>query len=368
MAESLWHGDTSSRQTESLDRCDVCGGRLIKDFERGQYVCKECGTVLDHLILSPECELSFSNGDHAGKSYASGIYDSGPPTTITFHDLGISSEISGGFRDAKGNTLGGKARYRAILLRKWHSRTRTKDSRDLSIAKALTSINDLADRLGLPTYVREEACTIYRRIAEKRLTAGRCISVFVAVSLYAAIRRSKLPLMLRDVLPILQVSLSEFNAYLNIMKVETEVTVPPPDPVAWISKIASQCNFSQQSQVLAAKYVRVMAKVGETFGMLPHVIAAIALHRMGATIGDKKNVNAIAKAAKCAVVSIQKGFVSESEALRELKNRKKAALSPEATSQIQVGLHPRQVHERSRVSGNYSSLLYAPELESKVRA
>jgi transcription initiation factor TFIIIB Brf1 subunit/transcription initiation factor TFIIB len=174
--------------------------------------------------------------------------------------------------------------------------------------------------------------------------------------------------MLRDVLPILQVSLSEFNAYLNIMKVETEVTVPPPDPVAWISKIASQCNFSQQSQVLAAKYVRVMAKVGETFGMLPHVIAAIALHRMGATIGDKKNVNAIAKAAKCAVVSIQKGFVSESEALRELKNRKKAALSPEATSQIQVGLHPRQVHERSRVSGNYSSLLYAPELESKVRA
>lgn len=328
------------------------------DLERGQYVCKECGTVPNHQVFSPEFESNFADGSHTGRSYLSAMCESGPPTTIAFHDLGISSEIAGGFRDAKGNALGGKARYRAILLRKWHSRTRTKDSRDLSIAKALTALNDLADRLSLPTHVREEACAIYRKVAEKRLTMGRCISSFVAVSLYAAIRRSKLPLMLRDLLPILQVSVSEFNACMNIMKTEAGITVPPPDPVAWIPKIASLCNYTQQSQVLAAKYVRTMTKAGETFGMLPHVVAAIALYRMGAAIGDKKIINEVAKAAKCAAASIQKGLVSESESLRDAKNREATPWS-ESSSQARFGLRSRQRAEMRSLPDSCSDPIYA---------
>jgi transcription initiation factor TFIIB len=248
----------------------------------------------------------------------------GPPTTIALHDLGISSEIGNGFRDAKGRVLSGKARYRALVLRKWHSRTRAKDSRDLNIAQALTKINDLADRMGLPLYVREEACAIYRKVVDKHLTTGRSISTFAVVALYAAIRRAKLPLLLRDLLPILQVLISEFNSYLNIMKSEARVFVPPPDPVSWIPKIASECGYSGQTQLLAAKYVRKMNEIGETFGLLPHTVAAIALYRMGAANGEKKNVNLVAKMAKCATTSIQKGFVSESEALRDSKKERTA--------------------------------------------
>jgi transcription initiation factor TFIIB len=340
---------------------------LIRDFERGQYVCKECGTVLNQPILSPECELGFSNGTHGGRSYVPGAPDSGPPTTIAFHDLGISSEIAGGFRDGKGKALSGRARYRAILLRKWHSRTRTKDSRDLSMARAFTALNDLADRLGLPAHVREEACAIYRKVADKRLTMGRCVSAFVAVSLYAAIRRSKLPLMLREVLPVLEVTFSEFNAYMNVMKREGGITVPPPDPVAWIPKIACGCNFSQQAQVLAARYVHLMVKAGETFGMLPHVVASIALYRMGATIGEKKNIGMIARVAKCAPTSIQKGFVSESEALRrDSKKSVPEAPCSDAIPQIQVELL-HQGDEGRRAACGYSNILSSQESSNGVR-
>lgn len=364
LVEPAEHGENTPGFREDLENCDSCGGRLIKDLERGQYVCGNCGIVMDCLVLSPEMDLSLCESSHNGRGYVTAASNSGPPTTIAFHDLGISSEIAGGFRDAKGKTLSGKARFRAIILRRWHSRTRTKNSTDLNIAKALTTINDLADRLSLPLYVREDACAIYRRIVKKRLTMGRSIRAFAVVSVYAAIRIAKLPLMLRDVLPTLEVSSPEFNAYLNIMKWKAGITVPPPDPVAWISKIASECGFSHQTQILAANYIRRMSSLGETFGMLPHVVAIIALYRMGAINGEKKNITTLAKTVKCAVTSIQKGLVSESEALRSQRKHSVTILKTE-TEERGREMDPRQ--QQDIATDNYSHLFLSSNGITKVR-
>jgi transcription initiation factor TFIIB len=272
-------------------------------------------------------------------------YNTGLPTTLAFHDLGISTEIAGGFRDGKGRPLGGKARYRAMVLRNLHSRTRTKDGKDLSTAKALSALNDLANRLDLPAYVREEASAIYRKIAEKRLTIGRSKHSLVAVAVYAAIRRAKLPIMLRDVLEIFGMRSSEFNLYLNVTKRLAEIEVPPPDPVSWIPKIASQCHFSQSCQLLAAKYIRLMVETGETFGMLPHVAAAIALYRMGALNGEQKSVYEVAKLANCAATSILKGFVSDSEAQRSSKRDRTNESRPTGIRERKLGFMYQQTRE-----------------------
>nr|MDO8097958.1 hypothetical protein [Candidatus Njordarchaeota archaeon] len=364
MVESAEHGKIKTAFREDLENCDSCSGRLVKDLERGQYVCENCGIVMDYPVLSPELDPSLCESNHCGRGYLAAVCNSGPPTTAAFHDFGISTEIGGGFRDAKGKTLAGKARYRAILLRRWHSRTRTKNSVDLNIAKALTTINDLADRFSLPLYVREEACAIYRRIVKRRLTMGRSIQTFAAVSVYAAIRRAKLPLMLRDVQPMLELSSSEFNAYLNIMKFKAGIHVPPPDPVAWIPKIASECGFSPKTQILAADYIRKMTSLGETFGMLPHVVATIALYRMGAINGEKKNITTLAKIVRCAVTSIQKGLVSESEALRSQRKHSVPSLKAEAgESGGEMGLRQQQ----DRATENLSDLFLSSNEGTKVR-
>jgi len=33
-----------------MDRCPVCGGRLITDYERGEVVCTQCGLVVDVVV------------------------------------------------------------------------------------------------------------------------------------------------------------------------------------------------------------------------------------------------------------------------------------------------------------------------------
>ena len=193
---------------------------------------------------------------------------------------------------------------------------------------------------------------------------GRSIQTFAAVSVYAAIRRAKLPVLLRDVLPTLEVGWSEFNAYLNIMKCRAGIDVPPPDPVAWIPKIANDCGFTHQIQIMAANYIRKMSSLGETFGMLPHVVATIALYRMGITSGEKKNITTLAKTVKCAVTSIQKGFVSESEALRSMRKHNLTILKMETQeSDNEMDLHQRH----DRVTGDLSDYLPGSEGSAKVR-
>jgi transcription initiation factor TFIIB len=366
VVESISH-EKITMELNEIEKCDNCGGQLIKDIERGQYVCKDCGTVMNYPMLSTECESNFSGLVHGGECYVMGIYESGPPTTLAFHDLGISTEIASGFRDGKGKLLHGKARYRAIILRKWHSRTRTKDANDLSIAKALSILNDLADRLNLPAYVREEASAIYRKVADKGLTKGRSKASLVAVCVYAAIRRAKLPQMLRDVLPTMGMSMSEFNLYLNAIKRGAGVEVPSPDPAAWIPKIANECHFSPRSQILATNYIRSIVREGEAFGMLPHVVAAIALYRMGILNGEQKNVYEVAKTAKCAPASILKGLISDSTALRNGGKIASSEFESASLGERKVGDGYMQ-KGREGALDNCPTLLYSPDLDNRVRA
>jgi transcription initiation factor TFIIB len=240
---------------------------------------------------------------------------------------------------------------------------RTKDENDLSVAKALSALNDLADKLELPKYVREEASVLYRKVADKRLTMGRSKVALVAVCVYAAIRRAKLPIMQRDVLPVMDMGMAEFNLCLNVIKREAGIEVPPPDPAAWIPKIASECHFSQRSQLLAANYVRSMVREGETFGMLPHIVAAIALWRMGARNGEWKNVYEVAKAVKCAPGSILKGFVSDSAALRSWKRKVSELESGRLAARIARGYFLQKASEGAQSS--YAVMLYGSEVNRR---
>lgn len=366
MVESIGAGKVDYGPDE-FEKCDDCGGRLVTDIERGQYVCAECGAVMDSPMLSTEIDSGFARATCQGGDPPALVNESRRPVTLAVHDFGISSEVGWGFRDAFGKLLRGRARYRAWILRRWQSRTRAKDPNDLSMAKALSVLNVLADRLELPQHVREEASSVYRKVAARRLTKGRSITSLVAVCLYIAIRRAKIPLEIRDVLPVFGMRMGEFNLYLNAIKREAEIEVPPPDPAAWIPKLAEQCNFSAGTQLMAVNYLRSMVREGEAFGMLPHIVAAISLYRMGTLNGELKNVHEIARKLKCTPASILKGFVSESSALR---NRRKAK-----PTQIRAERHGwrgvAQSYMRKNgegIDGGCSIFLYGMDMNSKVSA
>lgn len=79
--------------------CLDCGTKLIGDAERGEQVCPKCGSVTNaREDEGPEWKAV----DLEEKNKRVRV---GSPTTLTLHDLGLSTDISMEMRDSHGKYL-----------------------------------------------------------------------------------------------------------------------------------------------------------------------------------------------------------------------------------------------------------------------
>ena len=76
------------------DYCSVCNDSkaVIFDIEANETVCGSCGIVLDNVDASVGSNRYFQND----------IWRGGMPTSLAFHDMGLSTSISKSNTDAKG--------------------------------------------------------------------------------------------------------------------------------------------------------------------------------------------------------------------------------------------------------------------------
>ena len=67
---------------------------IITDFETGEIICQSCGRILqEHITDTRKEERSFPQDQHA-------------PTSLTMHDMGLSTIIGKYNRDFVGKPLG----------------------------------------------------------------------------------------------------------------------------------------------------------------------------------------------------------------------------------------------------------------------
>ena len=114
----------------------------------------------------------------------------GMPSTLSLHDQGLSTDISGDNRDAHGKSLDSYNRQTAQQMKKWQRRIRTSSSGERSLSIALAKISEAADVLRLPSSIIEEASLIFRKSAKQAVSKSKSISGMAAASLYLACRRS----------------------------------------------------------------------------------------------------------------------------------------------------------------------------------
>ena len=93
----MW--ETRAEDDLSKIYCLNCGNRLIGDSEKGEQVCPSCGYVTAAPVdEGPEWKAI----DLEEKSKRVRV---GAPTTLTLHDLGLSTDISMDMRDSHGKYL-----------------------------------------------------------------------------------------------------------------------------------------------------------------------------------------------------------------------------------------------------------------------
>ena len=180
-------GKSEFVQIPSLEimACIECNStKLIKDYERAEIVCMNCGLVLHEKLMDDGPEWRAFDMEQMDKRSRVGA-----PTTYTIHDKGLSTMIDWRNQDIFGKNLTPKRRAQIYRLRKWQRRIRVSDAKERNLAVALSELDRMASHLSLPRNVREVAAMIYRRAVDSRLIRGRSIEGVCAASLYAACRR-----------------------------------------------------------------------------------------------------------------------------------------------------------------------------------
>jgi len=255
--------------------------------------------VLNDKITNTGAEWrSFSN-DEGNKAMT------GAGTSLTMHDMGLSTVIGAVNKDSTGKPLSASVKSSIKRLRTWDSRSQANSSSDRNLRQALSEMDKLKDKLALTDAVIEKAAYIYRKAMERKLVRGRSIQGLVAACLYAACRNTETPRTLNEVADGINIRRKDVARCYRLIFRELELKMPVVDPVKGVSKIASGASISEKAKRKAIKILNIAKKVGAVAGKDPMGIAAAALYLSCISMGESKSQKAISIASGVTEVTIR---------------------------------------------------------------
>ena len=296
----------------SVAKCPVCGDKkLVTDQSTGELFCGKCGLVITDKITDSGAEWrSFSNDQNDRTRVGAG-------TSLTIHDMGLSTIIGVANKDATGKPLTSSMKSSIERLRTWDSRSQAHTSTDRNLRQALNEMGKLKDKLALTDTVIEKAAYIYRKAMEKKLVRGRSIQGLVAACLYAACRNTETPRTLFDISEGMNIRKKDIARCYRLIFRELELKMPVVDPVKGVSRIASVAQLSERSKRKAIEILNQAKDAGLVAGKDPMGIAAASLYLACITTGEIKSQKEISNASGITEVTIRNRCVGLRKMLKD---------------------------------------------------
>ena len=292
------------KSSNATDNCPRCAkNSLLTDDVNGERFCGKCGYVISEKSQESGHEWrSFTQDEHGSKVRA------GAPTSLTMHDMGLSTIINPINKDASGRPLTTTMKSTIERLRTWDSRSQVHESVDRNLRQALSELNRLKDKLSLSDSVIEKAAYIYRKAIVKKLVRGRSISAMIASALYAACRDNQTPRTLNDIGEAANLKKKDIARCYRLLHRELDLKIPVVNPIQCIARIASRIGVSEKTKRYAVKVLKVAQEHEESAGKDPMGLAAAALYLACVTNGENMTQHDIAEAASVTEVTIRNRY------------------------------------------------------------
>ena len=316
--EKLKERTRLKREKEKVDEfekftveCPECGSHtLVRDYERAELVCSDCGLVIDENFFDQGPE--WRAFDHDQRMKRSRV---GAPMTYTIHDKGLSTMIDWRNRDSYGKTISSKNRAQLYRLRKWQRRIRVSNATERNLAFALSELDRMASALGLSRNVRETAAVVYRKAVDKNLIRGRSIEGVAAAALYAACRQCNVPRTLDEIAEVSRVSRKEIGRTYRFVSRELALKLMPTSPIDYIPRFCSGLNLKGEVQAKGIEILRQAAEKELTSGRGPTGVAAAAIYIASILCGDRRTQREVADVAGVTEVTIRNRYKELAEEL-----------------------------------------------------
>lgn len=290
---------------ESLNvGCPECKStRFIRDYDRAEMTCQDCGLVLRDKIMDVGPEWRAFDLEQYDKKTRIGA-----PLTFTIHDRGLSTVIDRTNKDASGRGFTLVKRLHVYKLRRWQQRTRVLNSYERNLAYALSELERMASQMGLSRNIKEEAALIYRRAVESRLIRGRSIESVVAAALYMACRQAKLPRTLDEIATVSNIEKKEVSRRYRLLLRSLSAKVSPTSFVSYVPKLISKLNLPNEVLTESIAILNKASEAGLTSGRGPMGIVAAAIYIASALLQYKCTQKELAASANVTEVTVRNRY------------------------------------------------------------
>ncbi|NGM68556.1 transcription initiation factor IIB family protein [Natronolimnobius sp. AArcel1] len=288
-------------KSDSNGNCPECNGRLRR--LNTEIVCENCGLVSDEDAIDrgPEWR-SFDDS-------SSNRRRTGAPLTRSRHDRGLSTEIGYGnsTNSSYQTRLTGRKRRQIARLRREHNRARVSSKTERNQVFGNSEIRRLITRLSLPTYVRDQACALFKSAQSAGLFQGRSLEGFAAAAVYATARTRSNPRTIGEVTAIAYADERELNAAYSALNRELGLETGPINPVNYLPRYASELDVGSTVERRAHGYANALVDAERVSGRNPSGIAGGCLYKAAQDCDDAPSLTqaAVADVADVAPVTIR---------------------------------------------------------------
>lgn len=289
---------------------DSCNSQpTITDTERGEMFCGGCGLVLTEKIEDENSEhTSYTQEEYLTQTRT------GPATSLTMHDRGLSTVI-GQNKDSSGHALSGKAKAAFYRLRTWDQRTKSR-SKNRNLSQAFTLLNGIKTKLGIPEMVVENTAYLYRKAASMNLARGRSIAPLISAALYAACRETNTPRTLDDISDAGNVSRKSLSRTYRTLVRRLDLNLNQYDTAGFVTRIANILEVKEKTKRDALDILQKSQEKEISAGKNPVAQAAASLYLASLLNGETLSQTAFSKASGVSSVTIRNRVTSIKEILK----------------------------------------------------
>jgi transcription initiation factor TFIIB len=306
----------STRNNSTLKDSFNKTSTIITDVESGEIICSKCGMVIhDHIEDNTKPDTrTFGNEQDYNR------IRTGPPISIAYHDMGLSTTIGRSDKDASGQKLDTVTYSRMRRLNTWNFRTQFYKPNNRNYIIAFRKLGNLQDKLGLPDAVVEKAAYTYRKAQQRGIVRGRTIDGILGAAVYATCRELGIPKTLDEVAQASSIKENRISKAYRILSIELGISTPMLDPMKCVVKVANKVNINEMTKRKAMAIMGQVTGKEISAGKDPMGLAATVIYICCLGTDENKSQVDIAKAAGVTEVTVRNRLKDLKQKLPELKN------------------------------------------------
>ena len=258
--------------TELIHQKNCKKHEMVTDLHTGEIACSSCGIV----SLEPILDLGSESGGLNSQDYQSNTRV-GARRSLKMIDMGLSTLIEAKDKDVTGKTLSIENRRMFYRLRMWDRNSRSAVS-SKSFQKAFILLDAISSKLGLPESVVEETAYLFRKIAARKILAGRSTTAMLCATIYITCRITDTPRTLQDVVDAGNIKKKVLQRTYRFLAKELDLSPEAYSPSEFVTRISKGLTISEKTQRLAFKILDLCAKKHVSTSKNPMAMAAASVH------------------------------------------------------------------------------------------